>query len=261
MARVLVIVPFPMSAENLEKRKAQLKAVRLGPGIDFEFRPVRIAPVNYVSQQDSVLADIGILEAGIDAEREGFDAVCIDTVSDSGMSALRSVLSIPVIAPGRHAMLTALMLGEKFSVLAMWDRWRHLYSKTVAELGIAHKLASVRSAGLQPNNQSLLAGKEDEFFPALHEAAMKAVTEDGAEVIMLGSTTMHEAHAWLAERLPVPIINPGPLTYRMADAAIRLGLSHSRASYPAPRKPAAEVLKRMGEAADTLKTRTAQGGA
>jgi allantoin racemase len=78
---------------------------------------------------------------------------------------------------------------------------------------------------------------------------------------MLGSTTMHEAHAWLAERLPVPIINPGPLTYRMADAAIRLGLSHSRASYPAPRKPAAEVLKRMGEAADTLKTRTAQGGA
>lgn len=252
MAKVLVIVPFPMSAENLEKRKAQLDAVELGDGIEFDFKPVRIAPVNYVSQQDSVLADIGILEAGLSAEADGYDAVCIDTVSDSGMSALRSVLSIPVIAPGRHAMLTALMLGEKFSVLAMWDRWRHLYSKTVAELGIAHKLASVRSAGLQPNNQSLLAGKEDEFFPALYDAAMKCVTEDGADVIMLGSTTMHEAHAWLAERLPVPIINPGPLTYRLADAAIKLKLAHSRASYPAPSSVATEGLARMGEIADTL---------
>ena len=126
---------------------------------------------------------------------------------------------------------------------------------------VDEELASVRSAGLQPNNQSLLAGKEDEFFPALYDAAMKAVTEDGAEVIMLGSTTMHEAHTWLAERLPVPILNPGPLTYRMADAAIRLQLSHSRASYPAPRAPAAEVFRRMGEAADVLNAQAAKGGA
>ena len=110
MARVLVIVPFPMDADNLDRRRSQLRSVKLGEDIDFEFRPVRIAPANYVSQQDSVLADIGILEAGISAEAEGFDAVCIDTMSDSGMSALRSVLSIPVIGPGRHAMLAALML-------------------------------------------------------------------------------------------------------------------------------------------------------
>jgi len=249
MARVLVIVPFPMDAGNLERRKAQLRSVKLGEGIDFEFRPVRIAPANYVSQQDAVLADIGILEAGIAAEAEGFDAVCIDTVSDSGMSALRSVLSIPVIGAGRHAMLAALMLGERFSILAMWDRWRHLYTKTLAELGFAHKCASLRSAGLQPNNQNLLGGKEDEFFPALHQAALRCIEEDGADVIILGSTTMHEAHAYLAERLPVPIINPGPLTYRLADAAIKLRLSHSRLAYPAPHAPALARLRAMGAAA------------
>lgn len=252
MARVLVIVPFPMDAENLEKRKAQLRSVKLGEGIDFEFRPVRIAPANYVSQQDAVLADIGILEAGIAAQEEGFDAVCIDTVSDSGMSALRSVLDIPVIGAGRHAMLVALMLGEKFSILAMWDRWRHLYTKTLAELGLAHKCASLRSAGLQPNNQNLLAGKEDEFFPALHKAALRCIEEDGADVIILGSTTMHEAHAYLAERLPVPIINPGPLTYRLADAAIKLKLSHSRVAYPAPQAPALTQLRAMGERAAAI---------
>lgn len=57
MAKVLVIDPFPMDEENLSKRKAQLDAVRLGEAIEFDFKPVRIAPVNYVSEQDSVLAD------------------------------------------------------------------------------------------------------------------------------------------------------------------------------------------------------------
>ena len=132
MPKVLVIVPFPMDADNLEKRRAQLKSVRLGPDIAFDFRAVSIAPANYVSQQDALLADIGILEAGLTAQADGYDAVCIDTVSDSGMAALRSILDIPVIGPGRHAMLTALMLGDRFSVVCMWDRWRPLYAKTLA---------------------------------------------------------------------------------------------------------------------------------
>ncbi len=43
----------------------------------------------------------------------GFDAVCIDTMSDSGVAALRSSLSIPVVGPGRASMLTAMMLGHR----------------------------------------------------------------------------------------------------------------------------------------------------
>jgi allantoin racemase len=44
MAKVLVIVPFPMSEENRRAREAQLDAVRLGPGLEFHFRPVRADP-------------------------------------------------------------------------------------------------------------------------------------------------------------------------------------------------------------------------
>ncbi|MEQ8396026.1 aspartate/glutamate racemase family protein [Thalassobaculum sp.] len=246
MARVLVIVPFPMDAENLGKRKAQLRSVKLGPDIAFDFKAVGIAPANYVSQQDALLADIGILEAGQTAQADGYDAVCIDTVSDSGMSALRSVLDIPVIGPGRHAMLTALMLGERFSIVCMWDRWRPLYAKTLAELGLESRCASIRSADLQPNNQELLGGREDEVFPVLLEVATRCVEQDRADVIVLGSTTMHEAHAYLAERLPVPVINPGPLSYRLADTAIRLRLSHSKSTYPTPLTPRTDAIAAMG---------------
>ncbi len=249
MARVLVIVPFPMSEENRLGRASQMKAVKLGPGIEFDFRPVRAAPSNYTSEHDAALAELSIVDAGKDAQAQGYDAVCIDTMSDSGVAALRSLLDIPVIGPGRASMMTALMLGERFSILIMWDRWRHLYKKTINELGLHYRCASVRSIGITPDNQSLLAGKEDAVFPALLEAARTCITRDGADVILLGSTTMHQAHAYLAERLEVPVINPGPLTYKLAEAALALKLSHSRKAFPKPLAPKPEMIDAMFAAA------------
>ena len=156
MKKVLVIVPFPMTEENRDLRRAQLDAVALGPKISFEFRSVRAAPKNYVSASDMALAEIGVLEAGLKAEEQGFDAVCIDTVSDSGLAALRSELSIPVIGPGKASILMAMMLGKRFSILAMWPHWKHFYEKNLMELGVAHACASIRSLDVKPDNQGLL---------------------------------------------------------------------------------------------------------
>jgi Asp/Glu/hydantoin racemase len=64
---------------------------------------------------------------------------------------------------------------------------------------------------MQPDNQGLLGGKEEDIFPLLLSAARQCIEEDGAQVILLGSTTMHQAHTYLSEHLNVPIINPGPV--------------------------------------------------
>ncbi|MCF8484963.1 MAG: aspartate/glutamate racemase family protein [Rhodobacteraceae bacterium] len=249
MKRVLVIVPFPMSEENRDQRRAQLTAVELGPGIMFEFESVRAAPRNYVSAADMALAEIGVLEAGLSAQARGYDAVCIDTMSDSGVAALRSALNIPVIGPGRASVLTAMMLGNRFSILAMWPHWKHLYTKTLTDLGLSNHCASIRWIDATPDNQALMAGKEEDIFPALEAMARRCITEDGAEVILLGSTTMHQAHAYLAARLPVPVVNPGPLTYKLAEAMLGLGLTHSRAAYPTSLAPKDDVIHAMLEAA------------
>ena len=249
MKQILVIVPFPMSDQNLAMRKQQLKSVQLSDEMEFTFRPVKAAPKNYVSEADMVLADIAILEVGITAEVDGFDAVCIDTMSDSGVAALRSSLSIPVVGPGRASMLTAMMLGHRFSIVTMWKKWQHLYEKTVNDLGIHANLASVRSINVAPDNQALLGGKEDDIFPMLEAAARQAIDEDGADVILLGSTTMHQAHAYLVNALEVPVINPGPLTYKMVEALLGLELSHSRHAYPKSPAPRDKMLHAMMTAA------------
>ncbi len=252
MDHVLVIVPFPMSENNLAKRRAQLDAVKLGRDLRFTFRSTKAAPQNYVSEADMALADISILEVGQSAQEEEFGAVCVDTMSDSGVAALRSVLDIPVIGPGRASMLTAMLLGSRFSIVTMWKHWFHLYEKTIGELGIRDHVASIRSIDVAPDNQALLAGKEEDIFPLLLAEAEAAIAEDGAEVILLGSTTMHQAHQFLSERLDVPVINPGPLTYKLVEVMLGLSLSHSRAAYPASPVPRTEMIAAMMAAAGTF---------
>ena len=249
MKKILTIVPFAMSPENLALRRQQLEGLQFGPDLHFEYRAVKAGPVNYSSHHDFVLADASIFEAGCRAQQEGFAAVCIDTMSDSGVAALRSVLDIPVFGPGKVSMLTALMLGDRFSILAMASRWKPLYKKALDELGMHHKCASVRAIEVSPDNQALLSGKEEEVFPLLEAAAMKAIEIDGADVIILGSTTMHQAHAHLQARLPVPVINPGPLSYKIAESMLALGHTHSRTAYPRPMHPRLDMLTAMMDAA------------
>ena len=154
------------------------------------------------------------------------------------------------ICPGRASVLTASMFANKFSILAMWPHWQHLYDKTLSDLGLSQHCVSVRSIDATPDNQALLAGKEDDIFPLLEAEARIAIEHDGAQAILLGSTTMHQAHSYLAGCLPVPVINPGPLTYKLAEAALGLGLTHSRKAYPPSPAPKHDVIHAMVDTAE-----------
>jgi allantoin racemase len=109
---------------------------------------------------------------------------------------------------------------------------------------------------MTPDNRNLLAGKETEVFPLLLEAARECIEQDGADVILLGSTTMHQAHAHLAQRLPVPVINPGPLSYKLAENMLALKLRHSRKAFPKSQAEKDGMIDAMLSAAQ----RTDQGG-
>ncbi|MCB2106588.1 MAG: hypothetical protein KDE14_02755 [Rhodobacteraceae bacterium] len=250
MPKVLVLAPYPLPEPQMALRRAQVDAAKVAAGMTFEFRGAKVAPVNYVSAHDNLLADIGMFEAGMHADDEGFDAVCIDTVSDAGVSALRSVLDIPVVGPGRAAMLHALTWGDRFGILTMWRQWKPLYTKVMRDAGISHACASIRSIDVDPDSQNLLTGKYDEVVAKLIDAGRHAVEDDGADVLMLGSTTMHQAHADVAAALPVPLINPGPLAYKLIEAALALGLRQSRVAHPKPRVDKRAVFAAMMAAAE-----------
>jgi allantoin racemase len=248
MHKALVIVPFALDAAGVANRKQQTKAVKLGPDIEFDFKPVTAGPTSFMSAPDWALMEMAIWEAGMSAQADGYDAVVIDTMSDSGMAPLRAMLDIPVVSPGRTSMLFALMLGNRFGILAQWDKALVRYRKATAEYGLAAQCAAVDHFDEPPDFANLLGGKEDKVFPKM-KAACERMMDKGAEVICLGSTTMHQAAEYLAKELPIPVINPGPLTYKLVETMIGLNLTHSKAAFPAPLVPKPEMVHAMLQAA------------
>ena len=212
--RIKVIVPFPFAGDALRRREAQLPPGSRTPGVS--------------------------------AEDEGYDAVVIETCSDSGLAALRSRLTIPVIGPGQLQQHVALVLGHRFSILTMWRR-SVSPGKTTNEYGTAPWLASVRTADGTLDVANLLTGKED-VIERLVDEGRKAVEEDGADVILLGSTTLYQAVPRLRDALGVPVIDPGPLAIRFAELLVDLGLSHSKRAYHAPQVIQDEKLHSLAAA-------------
>src|SRR3972149_3969503 len=99
-----------------------------------------------------------IAEAAFRAEEEGYDAVIMDTVSDSGLYAMRSRLNILAIGPGLISYAVATMLGKKFSIVTMWDKWRHLYEKNLDTYHLREKCASIRAVNMPPAVEAPFAG-------------------------------------------------------------------------------------------------------
>lgn len=242
--RIKVIVPIPMDAAGVANRAEQLPESFIRQGFKPEFEAVRFGAALGDSYHDTLLMDWTVFQAGVSAEQDGYAGVLIDTVSDSGLRPLRSRLNIPVVGPGEASFAMAMMLGKKFTVLTMWPEWFPLYEKTLTEYGWWDRVASLRSIDTRPDVTELLEGKEEVIFGKLQAEAEAAIEEDGADVIVLGSTTMHQSAAYLDENLPIPVLNPGQVAYKMLETQIELGLTHSKAAFPAPEVPMDEDIRK-----------------
>lgn len=185
-------------------------------------RAVAGLPSGFDSAHDWALADLAVLAAGQTAEAEGFDAVCLADSGDYGAGALRSVLSVPVLAGGRNAMLHALTLGSRFAALAPAGGYLRA-KKLVQEYALTAQCAGVHACS--------------EPAGAL-AAAQRVIDQDGADVIV-AATQDAALTELLASRLCVPVIDPVALSLKLAESFLGLGLSQSRRAWPEPqvRKP------------------------
>jgi allantoin racemase len=229
---VRVVVPITTSGF---RRPEDLKALEF-PGVVVSHSQIDTGPGSIESEFESAVSVPGIIAKIIEAEREGADAVVIDCMGDPGLRPNREVVSIPVIGPAQTGMHVAAMLGHKFSVLTVLRRLRSTFENTAALTGLAGKLASVRSVDIP-----VLELEEDlsRTRAMLVEEAIKAVEQDGAEAILFGCTGLMGCadsvrEGLLAHGIDVPVVDPIPNAVVVAAALARVGLSHSKLTYPMP---------------------------
>jgi allantoin racemase len=232
--KIKYIIPFALGDDGLARRAAQVPTEALDSETIVDCVCVRSHPAGLDSHYDASIVDMYVAEAGLSAEDEGYDAVLMDTVSDSALRTLRSRLTIPVIGPGLAAYAVAIMLGRRFSVITYVEEHRFFFEDTLDAYDLRSHCASVRAAGIEPDFDGLLGAGRDAKLARLAEVADQAIREDRAEVLLLGSTTMHEAGQYLSENVAAPVVNPGPVAIKITESLVKLGLAHSKVAYPGP---------------------------
>lgn len=186
------------------------------------------------SAAERAVAEVAMLEAGLGAERERFDAVVIDSFADVGLKPLRAVLGIPVVGPGRTALLHALTLGGRFGIVA-------------PRSGLEGARAALRDAGLEGRCAALIAAEgEGEDLADAARACLAA----GAQAICLGDTRLDPAGVRAA--VPIPVVAPLPLAIAFAENLLALGLRHSPRAHPAPMVRKDDLLAGLARAAEAV---------
>lgn len=211
--------------KHLERDDLTFSQVKLGYG-----------PSSIECEYDDVLSAPYIAGRAIEAEADGIDAVVIDCMGDPGLQATREVVRIPVLGAGETALHVAAMLGHAFSVITIMDRVRPILERRVRVYGMAERLASVRAVDVPVLE---INDTKEILYGRLSTEALAAVTEDKANVIVLGCTgflgcAQAVADALKAAGFDIPVIDPLPTAVMVAAGLVDAGLTHSLATYPLP---------------------------
>lgn len=136
-----------------------------------------------------------------------YDAVLISCFSNHGsVRALREATSKPIMHIMEAAILQAIPLGDKYSIVTGSDHWRLILKQHVRSIGLHKKCASVRSVDMTSLETVIL--DENEIVKRILEISRIAIRYDNANVIILGCAGLAGLQATISDQLQVPVIDP-----------------------------------------------------
>lgn len=198
-------------------------------------------PLSLESSVDAAFAAPYIMKEVASAQDEGCEAVVIDCSVDPMLRAAREISKIPVVSAGESSHHAAMMLCDKFSIITVLPISARMIRENIQKYGYVSRVASVRAA----NVPVLELEDQEKAFQGIRKAAERAISEDGAEAIVLGCTGMMATQKRLQNHLGIPVIEPLTMGIQYAAAMVRAGLCQSRVTYEAPSPTAVTLLKEL----------------
>ena len=131
---------------------------------------------------ESYLAAVAVMET-VRRYDEPYDAVIQAGYGEHGREGLQELLEVPVVDITEAAASIAQFLGHRYSVVTTLDRAVPLIEDRLRSPACHERCASVRASGLAVLD---LEADPAAAVDAITVAAVRAVTEDRAEVICLG---------------------------------------------------------------------------
>jgi allantoin racemase len=131
------------------------------------------------------------------------DAVVIACFGDPGLLALRELAEVPVVGMAEASCRAAARQG-RFAIVTGGVGWIAMLQEFVATLGLADRLAAVRA--VVPTGGEI-AGDPAASAGILAQECRAAVSENGADVVILGGAGLIGIADRIAPEVPVPVID------------------------------------------------------
>jgi allantoin racemase len=174
----------------------------------------------------------GALALEMLAEQHGsFDGAIIAAFGDPGLMGARELFDVPVVGLAEAAMLTACMLGRRFSIVTFAVALGAWYQECVDLHGLTGRCAGIRMLD-SPFNA--VADVQSEMEDLLVDLADRAIREDGADVVILAGAPLSGLAPKVRDRIAVPVVDQVAAAVKMVEALVAL----------APRKAIAGTFRR-----------------
>jgi Asp/Glu/hydantoin racemase len=225
----------PNMTEAMTETMTQIARQTAGPGVEILPRTATLGFPYIASRAEAQIAGAHVLET-IAAYRNDVDAVIIAAFGDPGLLAARELFDLPVVGMAEAAILTAVMLGERFSIVTFSPHMARWYADSVHQTGLDARFTGVRCPETAPDNVEAVA---ETLRGDLIGLVRKACVEDGADVVILGGAPLAGLAPRIASEAPGVLIDPIAAATAQAMSLARLAPSTvRRIARPAPKTSA-----------------------
>lgn len=181
-------------------------------------------PATIEGYLDAQLSAIGICEE-IARCQSNTDAFVIACFSDPGLYAAREITKIPVVGIAEAAMVTAIQLGHKFSLLSPLKKMRPILRRLTASYGFLDQLASVQTVEMSVLKAAVHG---EERLAAFMQAGEIAIEQDGAEVLILAGAVLAGMEIQMTDKLGIPVLDPVKCAMVQAQGLVKMHLCNSK---------------------------------
>lgn len=150
---------------------------------------------------------------------DGTDAAIIAAFGDPGLRAARELFDIPVVGMAEAAILTACLLGERFSIVTFTPNMTPWFSESVADAGLAGRFAGFRAP---ERMEGAVTDVAETMRADLVALAALAAQEDGADTVILGGAPLAGLAMEIAGDCPAVPVDPISAAVGLAESLVRL---------------------------------------
>jgi Asp/Glu/hydantoin racemase len=165
--------------------------------------------------------------------RSEVDAAVVAAFGDPGLGGARELFDFPVVGMAEAAMLVACTLGRSFAIVSFSRSLEPWFAEIVAWHGLSGRCAAIRT--LDEGFRSI-EDVQDEKESVLVDLALRTVTDDAADVVILAGAPLAGLANKIRDRVPVPLVDGIQAATVMAEGLVRLK----------PRKAIAGTFRRPG---------------